>query len=272
MSELRDGDDTGGKAMDVAPATAAGITPLIDAGHTGLGWATCLLTLVTVGGLLAFVLVYTRLGAPFLDRLEANLGEELMRTGMRMEEVGALEEAREYYERALAGRFEGPQNRILTLKRLGALLWQDRQYEMCLPYLQEVANSAHAPTGIHELLFDALFNLRRFEEAQQVLRQWAAALDARQDTAVARADLKFQEGRLALAQGDTQTAEARFLEGVAASPGGRNASELARLYYAQGRFDDALEYIDQYLRGAASGPRADDDRRLRARIVEHLKP
>lgn len=256
---------------DVRYANDDGRT-FIAGARAQLGWVTCIMTLVALCGLFAFAVIFTRLGAPFLDRLESNLGEELMRAGIRLEEAGAVEEARACYERALAGHFEGPQNRALTLKRLGTLLWQDRQYAACLPYLREAVDSGLAPAGIYELLFDALFNLQRFDDAHRVLREWAAVLESRQDTAAALADVKFQEGRLALAQGDKQAAEARFLEGVAASPGGRNASELARLYYAQGRFDDALAYVDQYLRGGGCGPRAEDDQRLRAQILERRIP
>ncbi len=231
--------------------------------------AVAVAALATVALLLGSFL-YVRLAGAFLARLDVNVGEVLMKEGVRFEEAGAFENAKERYRLALDARFEGPQNRAFTLKRLGALLWNEGQFEAALPFLKESAASPVAPVSVYEPLCDALFQLKRYDDAVAVLSQWEQALGAGADAA-AKADLLFHAGRIAAARGDVPGAIARFNEGKQLVPGGRNASELAHLYFTEKRYEEAIQSIDDYLRTGASGSRAEYARNMREVALRRLK-
>ncbi len=227
--------------------------------------ATAVLAFAGALGVLVFCSLYVRHTGNFLDRLQVNVGEVLMEEGMRLEKAGALENAKERYELALESRFQGEQNRVLTVKRLGALLWMQQEYEAALPYLSSAAESPHAPVSVYQPLCDTLYRLERYDEMDPPLEAWVAALE---DTSVAPA--AFYQGKLALAREDDEAALKYFLNGVNDTPGGRNAAEAGWLLYQAERYVEALEQFDAYLRSGASGARAEWIRGLHASAIEKL--
>ena len=219
------------------------------------------------GGLVAAV--YVSYGGPLLERLTVSIGEELMKEGLRYEEAGARENAKERYTLALASRFEGPQNRTFVLKRLGVILWQEGDLEGAVGYLREASERPTANINSFEPLCDALYGLGRSEEALAYIERWLAMATAQYDDAEWSA-AKFHQGRIALAQDDEETAIEAFRQGNDARPGGRNAAELALLLYNKGRYEEALPILDQYLSSGGVGGRAQYMRQVRARIVDAL--
>ena len=221
---------------------------------------------VCLAGVLG-VFAYARHGAPLLERLDTAVGEVLMNEGIRIEEAGVLDDARVRYERALAARFAGSQNRIYTHKRLGAVLWKQGRFEAALPHLRNAVQGPHAQLSAFEILCDALFHLERYDAAAAVIPDWLAAADAA-DAPKARATALLFQGRVALRHGDLDAAQPPLEASYRLDPGGRAASELAFVYYKAGRHEKALELIDAYLAGGARGDRADYVRELRTRILE----
>jgi tetratricopeptide (TPR) repeat protein len=218
--------------------------------------------------LLAFAILYAHWAPALLGRLDVNVGEVLMKQGLAYEEAGAFENARERYATALQSRFQGEQNRALTLKRLGSIYWREGDYAAALPYLDAAVASSEVQLNAYEPLCDTLYQLKEYANAAEVAAQWTAAAQGDPEQ---RAAALYHAGRLALAAEDRSTASARFVESDALHPGGRAASELACLYFDEGRYQDALVFIDKYLQSGASGGRAEYIRQLRARTVEKLE-
>jgi len=224
--------------------------------------ATVLLTL----GMLAYV----RFVPPLLARLDVQIGEVLMREGMRFEAAGAVENAQERYLLALQARFAGPQNRAHTLKQLGCLLWYRGDPAAAIPYLQEAADSPHAPVTVYEPLADALLQLGRGAEAEAVIGQWREVLDAQPDRE-ARASAEYYLGKIARDRGDRDAAERHFAAAHELRPGDRGTAELAVLYYESKRYAKAIAAIDQCLQSGVSGARANYLRQVRAVALRRLR-
>lgn len=224
--------------------------------------ATALLTL----GMLSYV----RFIPPLLARLDVQIGEVLMREGMRFEAAGAVENAKERYLLALQARFAGPQNRAHTLKHLGTLLWAEGDAAGAIPYLREAADSPHAPVTVYEPLADALLQLGRGAEAEAVIVQWRKVLEAQPDHE-ARASAEYYLGRIARDRGDRDAAERHFAAAHELQPGGRGTAELAVLYYESKRYAETIAAIDQCLQAGVSGARADYLRQVRAIALRRLR-
>jgi tetratricopeptide (TPR) repeat protein len=210
---------------------------------------------------------YAQYGARLLARLDVSVGEVLMNEGLRLQEAGAIENAKERYAAALLTRFGGEQNRVYTLKLLGTLHWSEGAYARALPYLEEAAKSPHVEASFLEPYCDTLYQLQRYAEAGAAIEQWQKALATRDDRA-AMADTKFHEARLALAQGDRASARRAFEEGALLAPGGRNAAELADLAFEDGDYTAALAHVDAALESGTVGSRAQHLRDLRRHIVK----
>ncbi len=235
-----------------------------------LAWAVGVLALVCVTALLVAAAVYARGGEALLDRLAVNVSEVLMEQAVRLEEGGDYEAAIARYRMALDARWEGRQNRALTLKRLGTRLWLEGRPEEAVPYLDESAGMAEAPVTVHEPRVSALVELERWEEAKTALEDWRAALGADVPEEL-EASVAFYQGRIARAQGDLEAAKRFFKRSEELSPGGRAASALAYILFNEGRFEEALSHLDQYLLSGADGPRADYARELRALALRRLE-
>lgn len=211
-------------------------------------------------------LCYVRLAPPWLASLGDELGDGLMREGLRLEAASAVESAQERYEQALAARFAGTFNRAFTEKQLGVLLWRQGRYADAVPHLQAALASPEPSSTAYEPLADALFQLGRLEEALAVAQTWAAFAESREDRAAQAAAL-FQAGRVATQQGDLTTAVRTYEQSLALDPASTSASDLGILYAQQGDAAAAIRYLDQYLSHGGSGSRAAYARRLRERLA-----
>ena len=228
--------------------------------------ATTFFTLIGLAVLALYVFGFGHVAASLINSLDEELGEVLMERGIDFEAAGQTANAKETYLEALERPFYGEQNRADTLKRLGMIYWEEGQYDAALPYLRNAASCENPPRSVFEPLVDCLAGLNRFEEAEEVLHRWLSLMD-KDAHELARA--KYYEGRLALVRGDRKHAELAFLEGVKAVPGGRNAAELASMYYLEDRYSEALPYVNEYLK-TGSGQRAEYMRSVRERILERM--
>ncbi len=233
-------------------------------------WAVAALSIAATALLTLSMLGYVRFVPPLLARLDVQIGEVLMREGMRFEAAGAVENAQERYLLALQARFAGPQNRAHTLKQLGTLLWAEGDAAGAIPYLREAAESPYAPITVYEPLADALLQLGRDAEAEAVIGQWREVLDAHPDRE-ARASAEYYLGKIARDRGDRDAAERHFAAAHELQPGDRGTSELAVLYYESKRYAEAIAAVDQCLQAGVSGARADYLRQIRAIALRRLR-
>ena len=165
-------------------------------------------------------------GLRVLQSLDDSVGEVLMKEGMRCEAAGAPALAKAKYEMALAGRFEGPQNRVFSTGRLGVILWEEKNFEAALPLLEKAASSPWVKAEIFDAHCDTLIKSERYPEAEAALKRWSALLGA-EGAALERAKVKYYAALLAAIAGRREEMRTLFAEGHAIFPDGRDAIESA---------------------------------------------
>jgi tetratricopeptide (TPR) repeat protein len=234
----------------------------------GLVLGSLILALMATVGVFAFAYGYTRYGHGFVTSLETNLGEVLMREGIRLEDSGASANAEEIYRQALASKFDGEFNRTFTMKRLGTLVLAQHGPEAALPVLRATAERADAPASVYEPLTIALFDLNQFDEAAQVIAAWLDRAKAEGMSASIALAENFA-GRLAEAQGDRASARGHYEAGYALEPHGRNAYALADWHYRAKDYAQALRFANDYLQ-TGTGERAEYMRDIRKVSAEKL--
>lgn len=225
--------------------------------------------LVSAIVLYAACAVYVRVAPPWLDSLGDAVGEVLMREGMRLETAGALANAQDRYEQALAASFAGDFNRLHTEKLLGALLWRQGNYSDAEPHLRAAIEAPDPSLGAFEPLADVLFQLRRLDEATAITETWRTLAEARGDK-TAQAAALFHAGRIAVRQDDPDRAIPLYEASLALDASSTSASDLGILYDQRGEPEKAITYLDQYLAHGGSGGRAEYARQLRARLAQEL--
>lgn len=213
-----------------------------------------LLTTAATLALVALMVLYTRHGGGVLARLEVSVGEVLMEEGRRFQDAGALANARERYERALDSRFEGPQNRAATEKRLGQLLYDEGDFAEALPHLEAATLPPHTQINAFELRVESLIALEQWDALPPVLEAWREAADA-QERPDQAASAGYYAGQLAMHHGDLGAAETAYEDATALVPGGRSAAELAWLYFQRENYAESIRAVDAYFSSGAPGNR-----------------
>lgn len=220
-----------------------------------------------VGGAAALLIVvvalwgYRLVGHGVLAPLDDSVGEIQFKQGQRCEAAGDLESARALYESALAGRFAGPQNRVATLGRLGALLHHEGKVAAALPHLAKAAESPLANAEVHAAYCEALLTARQMPALDAALQRWNQVL-GEAATASEHERRQYFAGVLALEAGKTVEAQALFLAGEQLLPGGECSAQLALLAQAENDLVAARRHAALYLAHGGSGAAAETLRAL----------
>lgn len=204
---------------------------------------------------IAFVLAaacFSWWGVAALPPLADSLSEVAMAQGVRREAAGALEEARRFYEQALAGKFHGEANRNHCEKRLGVVLLELGEYENALPHLERAQASPHRSLNGYSPLVEALMKLERWDEARAAADRW---IEESSNDPPNRANAHHARGRIALYDDDLNGAEKHLNEAVALDGKHPARADLARLYAARGDVTMARDVMIAYL---ATAPPYDD--------------
>ena len=218
-----------------------------------LVWAGVALSALCCVGVLVSIGLYAQRGEVLLARMEVSVGEVLMNKGIRLEEGGFVHEAVAQYRLALRARYQGEQNRIHTLERLGGILVAGGAYETSLPLLREAAESEHARVTVYALLVEALFQGGALEEAGAVSAQWSA-MAAGEGDVLQEAAAHFQLGRVAAASdADEVVFVGHCRESIRLAPGGDAAWALAQHYASRGRDEEARAQAEAFLLYGALG-------------------
>jgi len=191
-------------------------------------------------------------GGRVLPPMTASLSEVAMEQGERREAAGELEEARRFYEQALAGKFHGEANRNHCEKRLGVVLLELGEYENALAHLGHAQDSPHRSLNGFGPLVKVLMLLERWDEARKAADRWLAES---KDDAANCADAHQAMGRIAMHEGNLDGAEEPLNEAIALDVKHAASGDLARLYAAQGNVAKAREAMVAYL---AIAPPNDD--------------
>ncbi|MBX3177963.1 MAG: hypothetical protein KF886_11415 [Candidatus Hydrogenedentes bacterium] len=214
------------------------------------------MALVLTGLFVPGSLWYLRWSDAQLPGMAEGLGEIAQERAARDEAAGALEAALAHYQRALAGRFHGPQNRNHCEKRAGVVLMRLGRYAEALPHLQRAQTGPHRSLNGYGPLAETLLALDRDAEARAVAERWRdeAGTDPR-----ARADAAAMLGRIAYRAGDYNAAREAYREADAIDPGHASQAEWARMLAEQGDLGAARAVLAAYLAVAESGDRSAED-------------
>jgi tetratricopeptide (TPR) repeat protein len=174
--------------------------------------------------LFAAMALYQREAAPVLRRLDVSVGELLMLQGQHAEAADSTSTAINHYQSALAGRFEGPQNRAFAQRRLGMLLFEAGYATQAREPLEKVVQGPYADAAVQSTYGAALLAAQEFETLDSALSNWKAA--AKEDGELA--EIAYFQARLAEAQGDREAAQEAYSRGTEFDPASRSALELAR--------------------------------------------
>jgi tetratricopeptide (TPR) repeat protein len=188
--------------------------------------------------------------APSLPGHAAQLGEVAMKEGARSEVAGDLPGALAHYQRALAGKFQGLQNRSHVEKRCGVVLWKLGDAESAVPYLRRAQESPKRSLNGFRPLVESLIATGELEEAGTVAQTWR---DAAESHIASLADAQRAQGQLAIRSGKSDEARKHFLAAVGLDPSHVAQVDLARLTFDEGHAEQAMALATTYLSSAPPG-------------------
>ena len=192
---------------------------------------------------------YAGWSARHLPAMAEGLGEVWMDRAGRAEAAGDLETALDYYERALAGRFHGAQNRNHCQKHLGVVLYRLGRYEEALPHLEEAQAGVHRSINGYKPLIDTYMALQHWEEAEAAALTW---LEAWPEDALLGDLPHLALAQIAMTKGDLTEARA-WLDNTVVTIVRRGAARkaiLARLLALEGDFAAACKEMEMHLQSA----------------------
>jgi len=206
---------------------------------------TLILSAIVLVAVLIVTLAYQIFGPPILQRLEDNVGENLMKLAQALEQNKNTEDAKRIYELATRSRFTGEFNRTYVFYRLGYLCWADQEFEKSAEYLKQAVQSQEYPQkNAYELLVDSLLRIGKHEEALPYTEQWLQKVQKREELENAH----YYLGRIYQLSNDLSKAEETWIKGHKILPGGKSSFELAFLYKKQGDCKKAVYYAESVLK------------------------
>lgn len=202
----------------------------------------------------ASVFAYERYGGPWVDRLDDEIGEVVVKRAFSLADAGLTEEAIAAYRETLTIAFSDPRQRVWNGRRFLGWLIEEQRYAEAVELAK--ATLAHAPDmTMYTQLIDSLRELGRHEEIVQAAQEWHRfAEEEGKNWAVAWA--KFREGRAHSDLGRTEEALNAFLAGHSVYPMVENPWAAAQILCAQGRHDEArplLLYVIERSSGTEAG-------------------
>lgn len=184
-------------------------------------------------------------GPAILQRLDDNVGENLMKFAQALEQNKNTEDAKRIYEIATRSRFAGEFNRTYVFYRLGYLCWADQEFEKSAEFLRQAVQSEEYPqVNAYEFLIDSLLKLGKHEEALSYTEQWLQKVQKREDLANAH----YYLGRSYQLLNDLSKAEEAWIKGHKVLPGSKSSFELAFLYKKQGDCKKAVYHAESVLK------------------------
>lgn len=210
---------------------------------------TGVLCIISMIGILGMLLYFSESGEAFLSARDDSVGEVLMKRGDRLVRAGSDKEALAYYEKALAARFAGAQNKTHTLEAAGLILWKQEHFDRAKDYLSRSLQGYQPTEAPYEALIDILLKEGRAQEAASLLEHWQSVRDGAADPGQSDKVL-LASGKVAAALGKEEEALRLFQEGDEQG-GDPEFSACLALYYAKaGDREKTISCLKHYfLRG-----------------------
>lgn len=210
---------------------------------------TGVLCIISMIGILGMLLYFSESGEAFLSARDDSVGEVLMKRGDRLVRAGSDKEALAYYEKALAARFAGAQNKTHTFEAAGLILWKQGHFDRAKDYLSRSLQGYQPTEEPYEALIDILLKEGHAKEAASLLEDWRSVRDEAADPWQSDKVL-LASGKVAAALGKDEEALRLFQQG-AEQGGAPEFSACLALYYAKaGDREKAISCLKRYfLRG-----------------------
>ncbi len=240
-----------------SPASGAVDDPFANAFPPLVALAAVTFVVLTVG-----ICLFALYGQSFAERMSSRVGDVEAARARSMYEAGLVENAIDTYKRALAMKFEDPDQRRWALRRFGELLLNEKRPEEAAPVLKECLAAFPDDLPAHELYCQALDRTGRTGELVDAANaMFAAAKENRGSQSSAKYYLGCAWEKLA----KPDEALAAWTEGQALDPKGRCTYRAASLLRARGEKQRALDLLRQ-VSADSTGSEADAIRALRAEI------
>jgi len=145
-----------------------------------LHWTHAILTGVATLVFTAAVLAYARYGGPWVNGLDAQVGEVVAAQATKLAENGLTTEAIQTYQDALQVPFDDPFQRIVAANRLCDLLLAAQRYEEVIQTARDTMALDSEAWRPYDQLYKAYMALRRFPEAVDIAEAWSALANLKQ--------------------------------------------------------------------------------------------
>lgn len=212
--------------------------------------------------LAAAVCLFAVFGNSFAERMSSRVGDIEAARARSLCEAGLVENAITAYHKALAMKFDDPNQRRWALRRFGELLLNEKRPEDAVPVLKECLAGFPDDLPAHDLYCQALERVGRAGELVDAAKaMFAAAAENRGSQATA----KYYLGCACETLGKPDEALAAWMEGQGLDPKGRCTYRAARLLRDRGDKQRALDVLRQVPKDL-TGSEADAARALLGEI------
>ncbi len=212
--------------------------------------------------LTAAVCLFALFGQSFAERMSSRVGDIEAVRARSLYEAGLVENAIASYRKALAMKFDDPDQRRWTLRRFGELLLNEARAEDALPVLKECLAAFPDDLLAHDLYCKAL---ERVGHARELVDAANAMFAAAAENRGSQSAAKYYLGCAWEKLGKPDEALTAWTEGQALDAKGRCAYRAASLLHTRGDKQRALDMLRRFPEGL-TGTDADAARALRTEI------
>lgn len=212
--------------------------------------------------LTAAVCLFALFGQSLAERMSTRVGDIEAARARSLYESGLVENAIASYHKALAMKFDDPNQRRWALRRFGELLINEKRPEDAVPILKECLAAFPEDLPAHELYCQAL---ERIGKSGELVDAANAMFTAARENRGSQCTAKYFLGCAWEKLGKPDEALKAWTEGQTLDPKGRCAYRAASLLHARGERQRALELLKQ-VPDDLTGTDADASRALRKEI------
>lgn len=220
-----------------------GIPPALTWSAVGVSVAAC-------AAILMVMMVWVRVGPRITDGMAKQIGEVLFDKALRLEKSGEKQNAILAYKSALGERFTNAAQRTEAQIRLGNLLLWEEGAHAALLHLEAAARAGGHSIWLYLPLCESYLQSGRPQDCLRYASEWRDKALQSKDT-VQQADAALYVGRAQLALKHDDEALRAFLTGHQLAPGSLNSYYAGQLFSEAGRYKEAAECLEPYVKTAS---------------------
>lgn len=215
-----------------------------------LKWSAAGFSVAACAAILMAMMVWIRVGPRVTDGMAKQIGEVLFDKALRLEKSGEKQNAILAYKSAVNERFTNADQRIEAQIRLGNLLLWEEGANAALPHLEAAAGAGEHSIWLYLPLCESYLQAGRPQDCLRYASEWRDKALQSKDT-VQQADAALYLGRAQLALKRNDEALRAFLTGHQIAPGSLISYYAGQLLSEAGRYKEAAECLDPYVKNAS---------------------